>query len=249
MGSPSAWAPREVNGCVIDAQCLEPIRGCTIQAGPNEPHDDWRHACIHPQTVAYSCGRLARPGRPNLHDHDRVEIEQCRRLAGEAAKLMEGVEINESEGSSVLLPFFITANRGEKGPATITEEFLRSGFNETIYPQAKITIAPLKEQGKAWSAFGVSESDNDVSNVPPQFRESARSAAALQRQENEKRAQRWRALFTWYQAHKEFRDARFVMIGENPLSKLNFGCQFPRIVFGMTEAGSLVGICGDAVQT
>ena len=86
------------------------------------PDDEWMHSCIHPETVAYSCGRLFRPGRPNVHNHDSAEIERCQRLAGEAAKLMKGVELNLSEGTSYLEPFFMTANRGEAAPATISED-------------------------------------------------------------------------------------------------------------------------------
>ena len=148
-------APREINGCVIDARCLRPLSDSMICSGPDYPRDDWNHSCIHPETVAYSCGRLFRPDRPNQHDHDAAEIKRCRDLANEAAQLMKGIEINDSESSSNLAPFFITANRGDIVPASLSADFIRVAFNETIYPQAKITIAPLKDKGPAWEAFAV----------------------------------------------------------------------------------------------
>jgi hypothetical protein len=162
---------------------------------------------------------------------------------------MKGIEINQSEGTSYLEPFFITANRGETVPATVIQDFIRLAFNDSIYPPAKISIAALKDEGETWEAFAVTKRDHKMPAIPPELQEQVGKAVEARQKKVDMRAQKWRELFKWYAAHKEFRDARFVMIGENPLSKTNFGCAFPRLVVGLTDAGSLVGICGHSIQT
>src|SRR5437899_2333986 len=103
--------PEVVNGCVLDPERLAPLRECMECCGPKSPADEWKHSCIHPRAGAYSCGRLAHPGGPNEHEHEPQEVALCRRLASEAGSACRGLEVNLSEGSSVLAPFFITANR------------------------------------------------------------------------------------------------------------------------------------------
>ncbi len=85
--------PQEVNGCRIDPDRLAPLRPCMECCGPQSPRDEWNHSCVHPRTVAYSCGRLAYLGGPNAHDHDPAEAVRCRRLADEAARILVGVNV------------------------------------------------------------------------------------------------------------------------------------------------------------
>lgn len=223
--------PENVNGCVLDPARLAPLRECMECCGPETPTDEWDHSCIHPHAGAYSCGRLALGGGSNQHDHEPGEVERCRRLAEEAAAFVRSLEINRSEGSSSLRPFFITANRGESAAADLTPAFVRAAFGGTIYPQAKVTIAPLEERGWAYDVFVVSQ---DAAGKFPTTGTGV---------------ERWRALMTWMRSHDQFRATAFVLIGNHPLSETNFASVFPRLALALTRNGSLVGVCGHSVQT
>lgn len=216
--------------------------------GPEIPSDDWNHSCVHPETVAYSCGRLYRPGRPNRHDHDALELQRCQKLAESAAKLIEGVQVNLSESTSNLAPFFITANQGDAVPKSITREFLAEMFNQTIYPAADIEISPLAEGNAGWEAFAVS--DDRFDHLSPPERKRLQVTIEITMRENEKRANRWRELIQWFESQKDVFAPSFVQFGKgDPLSETNFGCVFPRLVAGITNRGSLVGVMGHAVHT
>src|SRR5437588_1763670 len=101
--------PPRVGVCTLDPRRVAPLAACMKSCGPDHPADAWRHGCIHPETVAYSCGRVARPGGPNEHDHDPEEIVLCRRVAVAAAAVCRGLVVNASEGRSSFAPFFLTA--------------------------------------------------------------------------------------------------------------------------------------------
>lgn len=257
--TPTAPPPQEINGCILDTERLNPLRPCMECCGPESPRDEWNHSCIHPSTVAYACGCLFRPGQANNHNHDAEELARCRQWASEAAALMTGIEINESESTGKFAPFFVTANRDDKLPTELSEQFVRSAFNGTIYPLAKITLAPLNEDGRAWRAFAVTDwrVEFDTSNmfvlhehkVDPKREAVINAAKEEARLRNEQTTVRWRELFRWFEAQPSFRDKKFVLIGENQLSDVNYGCVFPRLVVALTASGSLVGIASHAVHT
>src|SRR5262249_20082829 len=142
-----------------------------------------------------------------------------------------GLEINRSEGSSQLRPFFVTANRDDTTPDAIDPALIRAAFGGTIYPQAEITVAPLEERGWAYDVFVVTQ--DDKGGLPT----------------TGTRDERWRALMNWMKDKAQFRDAAFVMVGNNPLSDTNYAACFPRLAVALTHTGSLVGVCGHSVQT
>jgi hypothetical protein len=247
---PTIPLPEKMNGCAFDPERLAPLRECMECCGPESPADDWHHSCVHPQAAAYSCGRLAYPGGPNVHDHDPEELTRCRRLANEAGALCSGLQVNWSESSSALVPFFITANR--QSPSKLTPDVVRAAFGGTIYPQAEIRVEPLQEGNRGWQA--IANSDDGQLHLPPvtkplYTRERLEQMRQDVRAEWEEVVGRWRAVLDWFRNRDEFRDAAFVLIGENRLSQTNFGCIFPRLVLGITKAGSLAGVCGHAVNT
>jgi hypothetical protein len=215
--------------------------------GPEDLRDEWNHACIHPDTVAYSCGRLFRSGRPNEHDHDPDEITRCGALASQAAELIEGVSINLSESESIPVAFFITANRNDPVRERLTPDVIRDFFNGTIYPEARVVVDALGEGGVGWEAFAVS--DEPEEDLPAHIREELAPLMEMDRRNREERARRWRALMSWFEAQEEITAGAFVLVGHGMLGESNFGCVFPRLVVGLTRAGSLVGVCGHAVQT
>jgi hypothetical protein len=253
MAKPSAVPPPEnVNGCVRDPERLAPLRECMECCGPESPTDEWDHSCIHPRAVAYSCGRLAYPGGPNEHDHDPEELVRCRRLATDAGAACQGLEVNLSEGSSALLPFWIAANRQTAVPARLTPDVVRAAFGGTIYPAAQIQVEPLEEGGRGWQA--IADSDDGELHLPAgaegrYTKDQLETIRKDTRSRWEQRVRRWRAVLEWFRTRDELHGPAFVLVGENPLSRTNFGCVFPRLILGITKAGSLVGVCGHAVHT
>jgi hypothetical protein len=167
-------------------------------------------------------------------------------LASEAARLLTGIEVELSEASSTLDPFFVTANRAS-APAELTPDFIRSAFGGSIYPAANIIVDPLREGGRGWEEIAVSADESE--QLTPAERERVRQVLEDERRQRQVRLERWRALLAWFQSQQELHAGAFVMVGQHPLTRQNFGCVFPRLVLGMTRVGSLVGVCGHAVQT
>jgi hypothetical protein len=148
----------------------------------------------------------------------------CKTLSTEAAQLLSGVNINLSESSSVLSPFYIAANRGDGGYDRASESSIRDAFNGAVYPSAKITISPLQENAALWESFVYADD-------PPTLA-------------------KWRQLIDWFFSKDELKSPSFVEIGDgDTMSEVNFGCVFPRLVVAVTASGSLVGLCGHAVHT
>ena len=71
-----------IRDCQISDERLAPLRECLVDStGDNEP-GEWPGNYISTQTVAYSCGILARSGEAVVHDHDQVDwlcVADCRR--------------------------------------------------------------------------------------------------------------------------------------------------------------------------
>ena len=215
--------PETVNGCHLVAKRLKPFEPCMICCGPEFPRDEWNHSTLHLHLAVYSCGCLFVPGRPNLHEHDPEEIVLCEKLSAAMASILKGVEVNISESSSSFEPFYVTINRGVEKPTRITASLIRTAFNGAIYPQAEVRSSVFQEYSLLWESF------------------VAEDAAWLAQ---------WRKLITWCESTEQIRSPVFIEVGDgNKMSDMNFGCVFPRLVVGLTEAGSLVGVMAHTVQT
>jgi hypothetical protein len=183
------------------------------------------------RAVAYSCGALAIDGATVKHDHDPDDLKLCRRLAGQAARQMEGTEVGMgSEGSAYFSPFFIATNAGDRVPARLTDRLVHKAFGGTIYPPAKVWVEPLRERGEWWESV-------------------LHDCSCYDGQEKEDYLKPWRKMMKWFNENELLHGTAFVMIGDDPLDDENAGCVFPRLALGITEAGSLVGICGHVVHT
>jgi hypothetical protein len=188
------------------------------------------------RTVVYDCGAYCRSGDLLPHDHDPTEFALCQRLAAEAAVLMQDQTIEMGdEGEHDLATFYVVANQGNPVPTAITEEVIRSAFGGTIYPQARITISPLQPgSGKWWEDLNYDYPEIDAEGIAQR---SLLLAA-------------WQQLIDWYHQQPDLAHAVFVAIdlchedGHN-----NHGCVFPRLVLGLTKAGSLVGLSSCVVHT
>jgi hypothetical protein len=222
-----------IRDCRIDPERLAPVRECMETYGQDhlDPDGEWPWNVISKRAVAYSCGAIARAGAAVEHCHQPDELERCRRLAGEAARFMAGVDVGMgNEGSCEFSPFFVTANVDQNAPRRLTEAVVRGAFGGTISPSAQIVIEPLWEQGQWWSSVLHWYGDND---------------------DPEAELRPWRELIRWFRSRDDLLAPSFVMIGDRPRRRgaEQPGSVFPRLALGLTQAGSLVGICGWTVHT
>jgi hypothetical protein len=165
------------------------------------------------------------------------------------------MEINRSEAPSTLEPFFVTANRG-LAPAELTPDVIRSAFGGTVYPSATIAVEPLREGGRGWENFAICDYESEawqysagaMQAMPPAMREQVKELYESNQRRRQSCVERWRALLAWFQSQEDLHGGAFVMVGEKRLSRQNFGRVFPRLVLGLTRSGSLVGVCGYAVN-
>jgi hypothetical protein len=224
---------KTVQNCKIDPKRVAPLKECMENYGVGDADAEWPHNAISRKTVAYSCGALGRTGDRIEHNHDPAELELCRRLSSEVAKVMKGTEVGMgSEDSAPFEPFFVAANVDTQAPKKITEPLIREVFRGVIYPPATIWVEPLREKGKWWSQVRY-------------------DCSCYKGEEKESYLKPWRAMIKWFHDQEKLHSAAFVMIGDDPLDNefKNAGCVFPRLALGLTEAGSVVGICGHVVHT
>ena len=114
--------------------------------------EDFSANILSKHTIVYSCGAIALDGFPVRHAHREEELALCISLSAKLAKLMRGTEIGlGSEGSAALEALFIAANDGDEVPAIISETVIRRAFGGTTYPNARILVEPMREQGQWWS--------------------------------------------------------------------------------------------------
>jgi|GEM_PF-4953830 len=209
--------------------------------GPEQPCDDWRHACIHPETIAYACGALSRPGILPKHDHDPAELAIARGIAEEAARLAGTLE-HHSEGSSPLTPLFVTANRRGAVPNELTPQAIRRFFGDTIFPQAEIVVRPVQR----WFDEIATQSRQAILQYPAELREQMREHLE---QSSHKWQQNWRPLVDYLQSHRQLHSPAYVQVGQDRMSETNFACVFPRLWVGITDRGSLAGLFAHEVNS
>jgi len=58
----------------------------------------------------------------------------------------------------------------------------------------------------------------------------------------------WAGFIAWAKQQKELRELSYVVVGWDGSCEPNLAAVFPRLVLGLTKAGSLVGACGTIVQ-
>jgi hypothetical protein len=204
--------------------------------------DGFPLCCISKRTVVYSCGIICRKEDDVAHNHPLHEVKLCQRLAAEATKVVEGLEVGMgSEGTPAVFeesgkttvgtegfsPFFVTAQADEKAPKRLSEALLRRKFGGVISPDCVVRVEPLREKGEWWKSVLHWYSDSPEEESAPKF--------AL-----------WEKMINWFTSQKEFTDAGFVMIGDGPE---HGGASFPRLALGLTTAGSIAGIIGVVVHT
>jgi hypothetical protein len=222
--------------CEIDQDRLMPIRNCmTNFLDPAPALRPWENASVANDAVARTCGAIGRLGESVDHDHDPGEWQLCRELAGEAVRLMDGVEAIGSGFS----PFFMVVDRGSERPGPIDEATIRADFGGTLYPGLQIVVEPLAERGDWWTEVREYLVDNDDAEADDED-----MADGLEELE------KWRALIRWFGGQGEIQAASMVrMKGTRRPWRDWTCCNFPFLVIGRTRPGSLVGIWSTVVDS
>ena len=220
-----------IDNCQINPERLQSLTECLETYGierDNPAEQDWPHNVLSTQTVVYDCGAYCRSGDTIPHHHDPAEFQLCQDLAATAAGIMQGIYIGMGdENDHELSPFYVVANQDQPVPTSITEQEIRSAFGSTIYPQARIEIYPLQSGSGQWWEY--------LSD--PEYTETEVMTA-------------WQQLIDWYREQADFTQAVFVEINLcTEDGHENNGCVFPRLVLGLTKAGSLVGLSSCVVHT
>ncbi|MBM4071617.1 MAG: hypothetical protein FJ271_22205 [Planctomycetes bacterium] len=242
--------------CTVDQSRLDLLRPCmasdfTLEsARPYIPFDPFADpdgfplCSLSKQTVVYSCGVIARKDDKVLHEHPPREIKLCQRLAAEAARVVDGLEVgmgsegtpafydetgNTTLGTDGFSPFFVTAIAGEGVPKRISEALVRTKFGGVIFPKCSVQVEALKEKGDWWASVRHWYSDDEEDGIDPK-----------------PKLDHWRRMIDWFNSQQAFTNTAFVMIGD---AGDGGGSLFPRLALGLTKAGSLAGILGLVVHT
>jgi hypothetical protein len=227
----SAQKMNSIGNCQINPERLQSLAECLETYGverENLAEKNWPHNVLSTQTVVYDCGAYGQSGDTIPHHHNPVEFQLCQDLAAQAAEIMQGIYIGMGdENDHELAPFYVVANQDRPVPTSITEQEIRSAFGGTIYPQARIEICPLQAGSGQWWEY--------LSD--PEYTDPAIQAT-------------WQKLIDWYQTQTNLSHPVFVEINlDTTDGHANNGCVLPRLVVGLTKAGSLVGLSSCVVHT
>jgi hypothetical protein len=223
--------------CKLDPTRLGALAECLTGCDFQNRGGEWPGHFLSTRTVAYSCGILARDGDAVVHAHPAQEVPRCRRLANQAAKIMQGVYIRwGDESDHRLSPFWITANVGDSVPKHLTEKVYSTAMRGTVYPGAILTVEPFKESSSWFTR--VTQLDLDYWGGPEVDPDCVAKETA--------RADQWRRLFHWFRSHPDLHSP--VYIGFKPNNE-EFASVYPQLFLALTASGSLVGLATCVVWT
>ena len=199
----------------------------------NNQEAEWPGNILSKRTVIYADGTIAREGAEVKFAVDPEELALCRRLATELAKVMQGVEIVGSSGECYLEPFYNTAQAGAAVPQRLDADLIRARFGGTIFSGAEIEVEPMTEEGPWYK---------DIASMYD---------------EEDEGLNRWKEMIRWFQSQSDFVDSAYICIGDNLEGCLDrptepgveyYGVVMPRLIIGLTKAGSLAGVAGFSVK-
>lgn len=227
----------------LDPERLAVIAECMEHYGVGEPTAQRPNNIISRDAVVYASGAIARRGEVVRHEVDPDELELVRDLARRAAEKLASIEVGMGSegGPDPWHPFYVAANTRAERVTEIDEALIRARFGGTIFPPATVRVEPIGVTGQFWSEFSDYWRESEPSVRDPilaTMREAMR----------------------WFEAEPAFTHRAFVMIGEAeqlwsvpqsayPPGTEVTGCVLPRMILGLTEAGSLAGVFGHTVQT
>ena len=198
---------------------------------------EWPGNILSKRTVIYADGTIARDGDPVKFAVDPEELELCRRLAKELAKVMQGVRIMGGAGECNFQPFYNTAQAGAPVPERLDADLIRARFAGTIYAGAEIAVEPMSEESP-WCKGIRDLFDLDDEDEAAQF-------------------ESWKEMIRWFQSQTGFVDCAYVRIGDNLEGNDEeptepdveyYGVVMPRLAIGLTKSGSLAGVGGFVVK-
>ena len=123
---------------------------------------EWPGNILSKRTVIYADGTIAREGDQVKFAVDPDELELCRRLAKEAAKVMEEVEFMGGSGECYHEPFYNTAQAGAEAPQRLDAGLIRARFAGTIFAKAEIEVEPMSEAMRSIYCFRLSARASNV---------------------------------------------------------------------------------------
>lgn len=218
------------------------IRECTESYDVGSLDAEWPNNVISNRAVVYRSGKIARRGDRVVHAVDPDELKRCQRIAVDAEVLMERTPVGMgSESGDGFQAFYIAANVGDPIPEVIDSTLIRDKFGGTLFPLVSVTVEPLAES-TAWFSNVVEDLDG--------YEDTLR----------EERLEPWRMMIQRFRESPELVTSSFVTIGnpqdfegvranEYPAGTVIPGSVFPRLVLGLTRAGSLAGLFGYCVKT
>lgn len=197
---------------------------------------EWPNNVLSTRTVVLEGGTIARDGDGVVARYLPAERSRCVRLADEAAARLDGVQVGmKSEGDAPFLPFFCTASPDTAGPpATLDEAWVRALFGGTICPLDPVRVQPFAES----SPFFADAVEGDP-----------------------EREARFRALLRFFDENDlthatgieigffEYAPARPIPAADHAAGFESRGSRLPRLIVGLTAAGSVVGVFSHAVWT
>ncbi|BCM90016.1 hypothetical protein IAD21_01867 [Abditibacteriota bacterium] len=224
------------------------LKDCIDDYGVAEDENaEWPNNILSRRAIVYGNGTIARVGEPVVFNADSDELDLCIRLANEAATIMEGEAVGMgSESNAGFSAFWICAN-GDEVPRHIDEHLIRARFGHTIFPQATIKIEPISVTADLLKRVRqeLEEAEEDDPTSAPEYRQSI---------------EKWQMLIKWFGKQAEFRESAWVAIGDEdelwklPKDQYPPGTEMtpsvlPRLLLGLTYAGSLCGLFGFVVYT
>lgn len=221
------------------APCAE-----TYGSGDAEVYE-WPCNVLSPRMAVLESGRICRKGETVVHDVEPDELARCKTLAEKLSQHMSGVLLL-SETGAPWISYFRVADSGGEPPSEVDDLFIRALFGGTICPLDAIVVEPVQDSGRLWKQIAGSE---DI---------LLEEGTDVEIQAFKERVVRWRELIRHVQS--ELLTPRIALIGfagfepsteikDKPAGFEMPGCVLPRMIFGFTPKGSLVGLVSLVVWT
>jgi hypothetical protein len=138
---------------------------------------------------------------------------------------------------SFFAPFFMVADKRSEKPRVIDETAVRVAFGRCLHPNVRVVVESLKQRGQWWTQVREYLVDNDDALTDDELMEEGRAELG-----------RWKAMIRWFQGRREIRTPSVVLIdAEGRPRKAWTCCNFPCLITGLTQAGSLIEIWGSRV--
>lgn len=188
---------------------------------------EWPNDVLSIRTTILEGGVIGREDDASLVSRYRQdELRRCEELAHAALAIVRDVNVGlASEADHAFHAFVSVAPPEGRLVTAIDEPFVRDLFGGTIAPFDHVNLEPLTNEGRFFGR--VREEDVET----------------------------WRALVAWFASEPSLTHASFLEIGDGhaksplPAGVASHGSVLPRLIVGVTDRGSIVGLIGLVVGT